>query len=479
MKLLVSALLALLAASSSDGFATRTAFVTPSSASQRTGSTELYISSWGSQGPPSRWKKPEEPDPAEKIQAYLKAPEPVAARDNLDGSVLVSGWVKSTERTDQEVFDFLNAEESAFGFSKIVAFVDDEKFAKKRLIGRHARYTGLLDKLDFIQATESGALPTVEQLEGVKSWVANVGSDLSAVASIGELVKNSGVENVSILLTDASELEVTASLDAVKALEADGKSFTVIAVGKITETAEGAHPYAIHDFGTEGGAVPSNATFSRGESLRLVTECLGLECGKNKALAFTEVHDVNATETKLVRGLREAGYTRPQEIDHMMTKGVEAYIKACEEYKTKKPERTEEEDWMLREEEKLKKAQEEALDRQDKEREDKKKKEIDNIAREWAKRDFFRRSMAGEVADMTEDEYIESVWDRALFEGDLKWRILNGYTTDEKQELEDFKSKQEKKKQNMLEKAKASLAELLDEEDDAVPAGKDEEKKED
>lgn len=467
MKLFFPALLALLAASSSDGFATRTAFVTQSStsAAQRTGSTELYISSWGTKGPPSRWKKEELPDPAEKIQSYLKTPEPVAARDNLDGTVLVSGWVKSKARTDQDVFDFLNAEESAFGFSKIIAFVNDMSFAKKRLIGRHARYTGLLDKLDFREATEPDALPTVEQLDGVKSWVANCGTDIGMVKQIAELVKASGVENVSILLTDSSSLGAVESLEAVQALEAEGKSFTVVAVGSISEAAEGAHPYAIHDFGTEGGIVPSNATFSRDESLRLVTECLGLECGKNKALSFTEVHDVNATETKLVKGLREAGYTRPQEIDHMITKGVEEYLKACEEHKTKKPERTEYEDWMLEEEKKLEAESVESVERKEKEREEKKEKETNDIAKEWAKREFFRKSMAGEIADITEEEFIESIWDRALFEGDLKWRILNGFAADEKEELEDFKEKQEKKKQAMLERAKASLDELLDEDE--------------
>jgi hypothetical protein len=51
-----------------------------------------------------------------------------------------------------------------------------------------------------------------------------------------------------------------------------------------------------------------------------------------------------------------------------------------------------------------------------------------------------------------------------MFEGDLRWRQLNGMETNEEQELEDFKSKQEKKKKAMLERAKASLAELLDDE---------------
>ena len=68
----------------------------------------------------------------------------------------------------------------------------------------------------------------------------------------------------------------------------------------------------------------------------------------------------------------------------------------------------------------------------------------------------------------SEEEYIKSVWERALFEGDLKYRMMNGQETDERKELAEFKKKQEKKKAMMLERAKSQLQELLDEEDDLV-----------
>jgi hypothetical protein len=92
--------------------------------------------------------------------------------------------------------------------------------------------------------------------------------------------------------------------------------------------------------------------------------------------------------------------------------------------------------------------------------------EIEKIANEWAKREFFRQSMAGTVdEDMTEEAFIESVWDRALFEGDLKYRQLKGEVLDEEAELLDFKARQERKQQAMLKKAKEELKEILDEED--------------
>lgn len=92
--------------------------------------------------------------------------------------------------------------------------------------------------------------------------------------------------------------------------------------------------------------------------------------------------------------------------------------------------------------------------------------EIEKIAKEWAKREYFRQSMAGTVnEDMTEDAFTESVWDRAMFEGDLKYRQLNGETPDADAELESFQAKQERKQQTMLKRAKEQLKEILEEED--------------
>jgi hypothetical protein len=314
-----------LAVSSLFSIATVSAFFVAPSTNVNRASTKLHISSWGSGGPPSRQKQNQAVSPEDNIQEYLKQPEPVAARSNLDGKCLVSGWVNQKDRTDQTVFDFLNHEESAFRFEKIVAFVDDSKFAKKRLISRSARYTGLLDKLDFVQADSPGALPTLAQLEGIQNWVVNAGSDIKVLHDIANLVKLSSVENVSVLVTDAQTLtDPAASMEAVKAFDlGEGKAFTIVAVGAISEDPEGHLPFQTREFGTEEGLLPAEATYSRDESLRAVTECLGLVSGCNKALTFAEVSNVNQTEYKLVKGLREGGYTRPQEFDHMLTEGPE------------------------------------------------------------------------------------------------------------------------------------------------------------
>jgi len=455
-----------------------TAATTPS---RTTSSTRLFISSWGRKGPPSKWKE-EEADPATKIQSYLKAPEPVASRTNIDGKVLVSGWVNCKERTDQTVFDFLNHEDAAFQFSTIVAFVDDAKFAKKRLISRSARYTGLLDKLEFEQAESEGALPTVAQLEGVKTWVADAQDDVGKVMEIVETAqKVSSLENVNILLANAQNMQdVEAAKKAVAALEGmdDSKSYTLVVVGEITEAAEGSSPFQIREFGTDEGLLLSNATFSRDESLRLMTDCLQLASGSNKALVFSEVDNVNQTETKLIRGLREGGYSRPQELDHMITKGPVEYEKACDDYTTRTPKASPYNEWLV-EQQALETAERgERGEKKKRETEEKKQEEIEEIAREWAKREYFRQSMAGDMP-YTEDEYVKSVWERAIFEGDLKYRMMRGQDTDERKELANFKDTQAKKKEMMLERAKASLQELLDEDDRSIAGSDDDDDSDD
>lgn len=99
---------------------------------------------------------------------------------------------------------------------------------------------------------------------------------------------------------------------------------------------------------------------------------------------------------------------------------------------------------------------------------DERTKAIEEIAKEWAKREYFRQSMAGTVEnDMTEEEFTESVWERAMLEGDMKYRIEKGEVVDEAAELADFKRQQERKQETMLKRAKKELEELLQEDSDS------------
>jgi hypothetical protein len=463
----------------------------------------LFISSWGTKGSPAR-DETENQNPEANIQAYLKAPESVEARNNVDGTVLVSGLVRSKERTDQFIFDLLNHEESAFEFEKIVAFVDDTAFAKKRLLSRSARYTGLLDKLDFSEASSPGGLPSTEQLEGVKSWVAYLddGDLIKSIKDIASLAEQSSVENLAILATNAVDIDVTAGGSAVEALKSSGIKYSLVAVGKLEDHAEGKEAYQFKEIDTMEGCLQDDAIFSRDEAMRMITECLQLEVGVNKALSISEVYDVNATEAKLIKGLREAGYARPQEIDHMLRDGpkvslmihptvlqetsrIDSYLRqkftrqilyfqnykeAVDTFREKNPDYAKgyytTDAWW--EDEKFQKSVRKSSLRLEEEAQkvkDDRTEEVEKVAKEWAKREYFRQSMSGTIDEsMSEESFTESVWERATFEGDLVYRQMKGETTDAEVELEDFKARQERKKQAMLKRAKNELKELLEEE---------------
>lgn len=303
-------------------------------------STELYmISSWGVKGNPA-FRTKERLDPERNIQDYLPEPGPVEARSNIDGTILVSGLVNHKDRTDQFLFDLINHEDSAFEFKNITAFVDDATFAKKRLLSRSARYTGLLDKLHLIQASEPGALPKVEDLQNVKSWLAILENkdgnnnqliqhckDISELAMLAAKSATGDVklENVAIVLAGINELSTDACKSAVEAvakLSDVNVQYTVVAVGNLDDTrVEGSAAYQYEKLNEMEQVLPAKATFSREEMYRIVTELLQLECGVNQAFVFAEVYNPNITEAKLIKGLREAGYARPQEIDHMIRNG--------------------------------------------------------------------------------------------------------------------------------------------------------------
>jgi len=467
-------------------FSRQSRSITSSSDSANIGTT-LYISSWGKADSDTDTSLKND-NPTTNIQSYLEEPDTIDPRANLEGSCMVSGFVNEKERTDQFVFDLLNHEDSAFEFKKIIAFVDDKKFAKKRLLSRSARYTGLLDKLDFEQAAVEGALPAADQLEGVNSWVAAIESNgdlVVQVKAVAELAKDaSDLENISVMVTNAHGESISAAdrVSVVDALKGTGKEYHLLVVGKIEEHDEGKVPYKLRDFGSENdedATLPEDAIFSREEAIRMFTETLQLESGANKALTFSEVYETNTTEAKLIKGLREAGYARCQEIDHMLRDGPENYQKALDGFLEKNP------NWgdgvvatdawwedpkfiAQVEEAKASYKRSDGVEEEEEEEEevkDERTLEIEKIANDWAKREFFSQSMAGTVdEEMDEEQFIESVWERAMFEGDLKFRQMNGEEPDVEAELLDYKTQQERKQQTMLKMAKQELQEVLEEE---------------
>lgn len=74
-----------------------------------------------------------------------------------------------------------------------------------------------------------------------------------------------------------------------------------------------------------------------------------------------------------------------------------------------------------------------------------KQEELAVIATKWAKKEYLRRNLK-RVIPVREEEFIEIVWDRAMFEADLQYRTMQGESVNESEEREQFKEVQKQKK---------------------------------
>merc|ERR1712127_975833 len=76
-----------------------------------------------------------------------------------------------------------------------------------------------------------------------------------------------------------------------------------------------------------------------------------------------------------------------------------------------------------------------------------KQRELNEMATQWAKREYLRKSIKRAVP-VKEDAFIEIVWDRAIFEADLKYRTMQGEAVIESEERKKFREDQQKKKED-------------------------------
>jgi hypothetical protein len=88
----------------------------------------------------------------------------------------------------------------------------------------------------------------------------------------------------------------------------------------------------------------------------------------------------------------------------------------------------------------------------------KREKEIETIATEWAKREYYTAATAGTVGDMTEDQYIESIWEQAVKEGEAKWRTMKGYSDADPSTWDD---KMQQKQAVLAKQAESEIAGMM------------------
>ncbi|KAL7486600.1 hypothetical protein ACHAW6_012192 [Cyclotella cf. meneghiniana] len=409
-----------------------------------------------------------------KITRYIRQiREKVAIRPNLGKTVLVSGF-DPTDPSASMVLDFLNSEEAIyFPFDTIVAHVQDVALAKKRMIGRNARYTGLLDKLVFSAAEEQGGengvlIPNAERLADVSSWVVHIGGgELEKLKLVVEAAEAAGtVKNVAVLVSGAGSVGNQALREAEEMMKRDAKSFayTLVVVPEWNDQPEALCAYGILNVTdvAESGPFLTGETFSREESLRIVTECLAIDKAAGRCLVANAFPDKKSVENMLIQGMRESGFSRIEEIGMMVMNGSKGCMDLIEE-KQKPPEPPKDErtpEQIKAEEENRAKL---AADNQKRLREERlareRQEKLEEMAKEWAEREYFRKKLRSELL-VNKDQFVELIWDRAIFESNLRLRTIEGFAVNESEERRQWKEAQKKKKAAEMAASRKMIEEL-------------------
>lgn len=309
-----------------------------------------------------------------------------ALRTDLGSTVLLSGT--DTDTLDTTLLatlnnNFFGAETVPnFNFQCIRALVPDVASARKKVIGREARYGGLLDKLVIEQSTAAaGILPSQSELVDVSSWIIQLTSPTaSLLPQIAELAKNAPALTNLIVMIVANGVDSCAvcqeGWNAIVDAASNGRSdssgetnnfqCTLLAMDEIYDAAQGdtmqnRETGYFHiqpmDFNPPHTIVDPPRKMSTRNAYRLLGHALALNCTKQKALVAYEyfpteveclstpvaqgefaVRDEQGADVlsedvygdvklngRLIQAMREAGFTPVMELDVLVGKGLAAY----------------------------------------------------------------------------------------------------------------------------------------------------------
>ena len=300
-------------------------------------------------------------------------------RTDMGDVVLLSGVldkqlrIRRNTKFDSTLLDLLNNNPFGgnldcppnFRFRNILAMVDDSlegvdaAVAKKWVVSREARYSGLLDKLQILTvdeaATKTGdrtmALPDASRLRdgNVASWILHLSWEeaselLPKVAEVAKVCEE--LKHVFVLVEGGMNGAKAWKEGWKSLLEAsdDGSSFrcTLLAVGELYDGGVEGKPYhigtmeendAVNASATDATAVVEAPKLSRKEAYQMIAHCLALESTANRALiayehaattdaAVGRVGDQVVMESRLIQGMRECGFSKGMELDVLIDKGI-------------------------------------------------------------------------------------------------------------------------------------------------------------
>jgi hypothetical protein len=204
-------------------------------------------------------------------------------------------------------------------WSNVVLGTADPTTAQKRFLTRSARYSGLLNVLDFaaVDNTDSATLEDVV-LGGCEAWLA-INVPREAVIRQAQRAIAAGVRRavftVELPPAQINDTAMTEFDTAAAAFEAVGGSFTGIRHGMITEGSED-RPYEIVDATTP----LVESTVERGVLARVATELLRTDSARNAQCGVSSAGPFAAAYLNI---LRSSGLSRQQEVQKVFSGGIQ------------------------------------------------------------------------------------------------------------------------------------------------------------
>lgn len=228
---------------------------------------------------------------------------------------MMAGKIVVTDGTDsfyesRGIFQMLHDHSD---FSAITAYSSSIADAKKMLLSRQARYSGLLDMLTFSDGEPA------EAFAGAETWISINSDDQALIAQLAA-AKAAGVKRVLFHYSSDGPSDGTTA----GSLSGDlaGMTYTVLRTGKLTKDGGGGG-MTVGELATPTcGDVPKDDVF------RIVTEALTLDSAYGKMLSLCASSDVTQ-----LKQMRQAGCTRREEADALLSgkiKEAETVIEAEE-----------------------------------------------------------------------------------------------------------------------------------------------------
>jgi len=246
----------------------------------------------------------------------------------LEGTALISGLIISGQ-ADQFAFDLVHGQGK---FDKIIAFTPDSKSAKKKLLGRSARYSGLSSLLEFTEGSTDDLLATDGPLTGVNSWLA-FEVDSASVLAKAEAAKAAAVKNVIFVVSGDADMSAAEAL-----LKESGATYTFIRTGEVVDGDEDMMQVFLMANIT---ANQEPKKIKRGNVVRVACEALQIPSATNVAL---ELRPAGIEGKLYMNYFRKGGQTknkkkwkmgrtRTEEIEDLMNKGETVFDEFDKSYK--------------------------------------------------------------------------------------------------------------------------------------------------